>query len=52
MGNGRPLSLPEDGASVSFGDLGPFASNVTRVYYSSPVTPPSTFDFDMVSGVR
>jgi hypothetical protein len=52
LGKGRRLSLPEDGATVSFGDLGPFASNVTRVYYSSPVTPPSTFDFDMVSGAR
>lgn len=50
LGEGRRLEVPEDGASVNLGDLGPFASNVTRIQYSSLVTPPSTFDFDLLTG--
>lgn len=52
LDKGRTLALPEDGAEVFFEDQGPFISGLARIRYSSLVTPPSTFDFDLATGER
>lgn len=52
LGEGRVLELPEEGATVAFEEQGPFDSAVGRIHYSSLITPPSSFDFDLATGTR
>lgn len=51
LAEGRTLEFEEESYSLSFGKQGPIESNVLRVVYSSFVTPESTFDFNMITGM-
>ena len=51
LAEGRTLEFEEESYSLSFGKQAPIESDVLRVAYSSFVTPESTFDFNMITGM-
>lgn len=48
---GRTLAFEEESYSLDFGKQGPYDSVMLRILYSSFVTPHSTFDINMVTGI-